>query len=214
MNHYEIMLVIQPNRGDQVASMVASYIKFIETDSGVIHRAEHHEKSNKTYFSGYYVLLNIECTSETLGLLKKERFIHNDDIHKILIIKQTQARKEPSVLNTLFEKDAKKEGQTKYQNTKETTKAKAAITPHPVDFSHFSRRHKKCYFTSVNAQEIDYKDQTLLLNYVTDTKKILPRRVTGTKSIYQRKLAQAIKRARIIGLLPFSDKYDEPSHIA
>lgn len=67
----------------------------------------------------------------------------------------------------------------------------------------FRRRRKVCYFTENNIQKIDYKDVDLLKKFISDRGKILPRRVTGTKSIYQRQLATAIKRARHMALLPF-----------
>lgn len=72
------------------------------------------------------------------------------------------------------------------------------------------RKRKFCYFTSIDATEIDYKDVDLLKNYITDTKKIVPSRVTGTRARYQRMLAQAIKRARFLGLIPYCDKYEQP----
>jgi small subunit ribosomal protein S18 len=73
------------------------------------------------------------------------------------------------------------------------------------------RRKKFCYFSKINATEIDYKDVELLKDYITETGKILPSRITGTKARYQRMLAQAIKRARFLRLLPYCDKYDQPA---
>lgn len=65
------------------------------------------------------------------------------------------------------------------------------------------RRRKVCYFTSNNITHIDYKDVDLLKKFISERGKILPRRVTGTTAKYQRKLTTAIKRARIMALLPF-----------
>lgn len=65
------------------------------------------------------------------------------------------------------------------------------------------RRRKVCYFTSNNITYIDYKDTDLLKKFISERGKILPRRVTGTYAKNQRKLTKAIKRARIMGLLPF-----------
>ncbi|MCZ6808855.1 MAG: 30S ribosomal protein S18, partial [Proteobacteria bacterium] len=55
--------------------------------------------------------------------------------------------------------------------------------------------------------EIDYKDLGLLKAYVTETGKIVPSRITGTKSHYQRQLSTAIKRARFLALLPYTDRH-------
>ncbi|HQR83012.1 MAG TPA: 30S ribosomal protein S18, partial [Thiotrichales bacterium] len=56
-------------------------------------------------------------------------------------------------------------------------------------------------------KEIDYKDVSLLKGYITETGKIVPSRITGTSARYQRQLASAIKRARYLALLPFSDQH-------
>ena len=66
-----------------------------------------------------------------------------------------------------------------------------------------AKRKKTCYFTDNKVQKIDWTDYELLRKFVSDRGKILPRRVTGTKAIYQRELAVAIKRARHMALLPF-----------
>ncbi|RNF39923.1 30S ribosomal protein S18 [Planococcus salinus] len=65
------------------------------------------------------------------------------------------------------------------------------------------KRKKVCYFTSNNITHIDYKDTDLLKKFISERGKILPRRVTGTSAKWQRRLTIAIKRARIMALLPF-----------
>jgi len=65
------------------------------------------------------------------------------------------------------------------------------------------KRRKVCYFSANHIDYIDYKDVELLQRFVSERGKILPRRVTGTCAKHQRKLTTAIKRARIMGLLPF-----------
>ncbi|MCC6207700.1 MAG: 30S ribosomal protein S18 [Gammaproteobacteria bacterium] len=69
------------------------------------------------------------------------------------------------------------------------------------------RRKKFCRFTAEGVKEIDYKDVQLLKNYVLDTGKIVPSRITGTSAKYQRQLSTAIKRARYLALLPYSDSH-------
>ena len=66
------------------------------------------------------------------------------------------------------------------------------------------RRKKVCYFCANHIDYIDYKDVELLKRYISEKGKILPRRVTGTCAKHQRTLTVAIKRARIMGLLPFT----------
>jgi len=71
----------------------------------------------------------------------------------------------------------------------------------------FVRRRKFCRFTAEGATEIDYKDLDVLKGYVSETGKIVPSRITGTKARYQRELSEAIKRARYIALLPYTDSH-------
>ncbi len=71
----------------------------------------------------------------------------------------------------------------------------------------FTRRRKFCRFTADKVAEIDYKDLATLKAYVTETGKIVPSRITGTRSNYQRQLAVAIKRARYLALLPYTDRH-------
>ena len=73
--------------------------------------------------------------------------------------------------------------------------------------SRFFRRKKYCRFTAEGVKEIDYKDLATLKQYVSETGKIVPSRITGTKSRYQRQLATAIKRARFLALLPYTDAH-------
>ena len=73
--------------------------------------------------------------------------------------------------------------------------------------SKFFRRKRYCRFTAEGINEIDYKDLETLRAYVTETGKIVPSRITGTKSRYQRQLATAVKRARFLALLPYTDKH-------
>lgn len=71
----------------------------------------------------------------------------------------------------------------------------------------FMRRRKYCRFTAEGIEEIDYKDIDLLKDFVGETGKVVPSRITGTKARYQRQLATAIKRARYLALLPYTDNH-------
>ena len=66
-----------------------------------------------------------------------------------------------------------------------------------------SRKKKHCPFTAAGIREIDYKDVDTLVKFITERGKILPRRITGVSAFHQKRLAEAIKRARHIALLPF-----------
>ena len=71
----------------------------------------------------------------------------------------------------------------------------------------YYRRRRFCKFTAEGVEEIDYKDLATLKAYVTESGKIVPSRISGTKVRYQRQLATAVKRARYLALLPYSDAH-------
>ncbi len=72
----------------------------------------------------------------------------------------------------------------------------------------FFRRRKFCRFSAEGIKRIDYKDLETLKAYITETGKIVPSRITGTTAKYQRQLATAVKRARFLALLPYTDGHD------
>ncbi len=74
--------------------------------------------------------------------------------------------------------------------------------------SRFFRRKKYCRFSAEGIEEIDYKDINMLRSYISETGKIVPSRITGTSAKYQRQLARAVKRARYLALLPYSDAHE------
>ena len=71
----------------------------------------------------------------------------------------------------------------------------------------FYRRRKFCRFTAEKVAYIDYKDIDTLKQYITENGKIVPSRITGTKARYQRQLALAIKQARYLSLIPYTDNH-------
>jgi small subunit ribosomal protein S18 len=71
----------------------------------------------------------------------------------------------------------------------------------------YFKRKRYCRFTAEGVDEIDYKDLNTLKNYVSESGKIIPSRISGTKTRYQRQLTTAIKRARYLALIPYSDAH-------
>lgn len=69
------------------------------------------------------------------------------------------------------------------------------------------RRKRFCRFTVEGIKEIDYKDVDLLKDFISENGKIIPARITGTKARYQRQLGTAIKRARFLALMPYTDQH-------
>ena len=71
----------------------------------------------------------------------------------------------------------------------------------------YFRRKKMARFNAEGGSEIDYKDVNTLKNYISETGKIVPSRITGVQTRVQRQLAKAIKHARFLGLLPYCDSH-------
>ena len=69
------------------------------------------------------------------------------------------------------------------------------------------KRKRFCRFTVTGVVEIDYKDMDTLRDFIAENGKIIPARLTGTRAIYQRQLNTAIKRARFLALVPYSDQH-------
>jgi small subunit ribosomal protein S18 len=69
-------------------------------------------------------------------------------------------------------------------------------------------KKRVCQFTAANVEEIDYKDVDLLSKFINESVKISPARMTGTSAKYQRQLTTAIKRARLLALLPYTDSHN------
>ncbi len=75
--------------------------------------------------------------------------------------------------------------------------------------SSYFRRKKYCRFSAEGVKEIDYKDLEMLKGYVMESGRIVPSRITGTTARYQRQLARAIKLARFVALLPYTDTHNK-----
>jgi small subunit ribosomal protein S18 len=69
------------------------------------------------------------------------------------------------------------------------------------------KRRKFCKFTAEGIKEVDYKDTEILKDFIAENGKIIPCRITGTKTRYQRQLSTAIKRARFLALIPYTDQH-------
>ena len=72
---------------------------------------------------------------------------------------------------------------------------------------HFFKRKKFCRFTAEGIAHVDYKDIALLKDFISENGKIIPARITGTKAKFQRQLSEAIKVARLLALLPYTDQH-------
>lgn len=104
-------------------------------------------------------------------------------------------------------KPAGKPGARKPRDENSGFRTGGKYTPKLLGKAYFQRR-RGCPFSGPKAPKIDYKDVRLLGKYLSDYGKILPRHITGVCAEKQRELAQAIKRARMLALLPYTVKFD------
>ncbi|TSE24948.1 30S ribosomal protein S18 [Tepidimonas aquatica] len=83
----------------------------------------------------------------------------------------------------------------------------SANRPKRVNSNPLFKRKKFCRFTVTGVEEVDYKDIDTLKDFIAENGKIIPARLTGTRAIFQRQVATAIKRARFLALLPYTDQH-------
>ncbi|CAA6822147.1 MAG: SSU ribosomal protein S6p [uncultured Thiotrichaceae bacterium] len=103
MRHYEVVFLVHPDQSEQVPAMIERYRTMIEEDKGVIHRMEDWGRRQLAYpivklHKAHYVLMNIECSGESLAKLE-DLFRFNDAILRNMIIKCDKAETSPSLLS-------------------------------------------------------------------------------------------------------------------
>ena len=196
--------------------MVERYRATIEGSGGTVHRLEDWGRRQLAYpinkiHKAHYVLMNVECGGEALAELESA-FRFNDAVLRNLIMRRKAADHRDL---------APGQGRGKRRGAGPVPAAAKApaeafgacrrrfrLTPRRIiAMSRFFRRRKYCRFTAEGHQEIDYKDLNLLKQFVSESGKIVPSRITGTSARYQRQLADAVKRARFLALLPYSDSH-------
>ncbi len=119
MRHYEVVLLVQPDRSDQLSDMLKRYQDLVEKNNGNIHRLEDIGRLQLAYniqdmHKAHYVLINIECSDKTLSEIESS-FKFNDSIIRHLIVRMNKAETEPSIL---FSENNKQEKQKKEKDKK------------------------------------------------------------------------------------------------
>ncbi len=233
MRHYEIVFLVHPDQSEQVPAMIERYKGMIAAGGGHVHRLEDWGRRQLAYpiakvHKAHYVLMNIECDQKTLDELTGA-FRFSDAVLRHLVVNMDAAVTEPSPMAKAADEEGEGGGRRRERSREESpastddddnTDGRQRVRPRGTDpcamsrghsggggGSRFSRRKKFCRFTAEGVKYIDYKDLATLKGYVTETGKIVPSRITGTKSFYQRQLAVAIKRARFLALLPYTDQH-------
>ena len=119
MRHYEVVLLVRPDRSDQLSNMLKRYQDLVEKNNGNIHRLEDIGRLQLAYniqdiHKAHYVLINIECDDQTLSEIESS-FKFNDSILRHLIVRMNKAETEPSIL---FSENNKQEKEKKEKDKK------------------------------------------------------------------------------------------------
>lgn len=115
MRHYEICIIVHPDQSEQVPSMIERYKNLVLEQGGKVHRIENWGRRQLAYpidklVKAHYVLMNIECTSETLAEIENG-FRFNDAILRHLTVKMKKAETGPSVMMKTVEKEEARKAQ-------------------------------------------------------------------------------------------------------
>ena len=119
MRHYEVVLLVQPDRSDQLSDMLKRYQDLVEKNNGNIHRLENIGRLQLAYniqdmHKAHYVLINIECDNQTLSEIESS-FKFNDSIIRHLIVRMNTAETGPSIL---FSENNKQEKEKREKDKK------------------------------------------------------------------------------------------------
>ena len=227
MRHYEIIFLVHPDQSEQVPAMIERYKGMIAAGGGLVHRLEDWGRRQLAYpinkvAKAHYVLMNIESDSKVLEELTGA-FRFSDAVLRHLVVRMDAAVVEPSPMSRPPEpetegrdrddrddRDDRGDRGERSERRERRDHSDLQAPPHASrshTMARYFRRKKFCKFTADGVESIDYKDLATLKNYITETGKIVPSRITGTRSFYQRQLAEAVKRARFLALLPYTDQH-------
>jgi small subunit ribosomal protein S6 len=228
-----VFIARQDISGAQVDALADTFTQLVAENGGEVKKREYWGLRNLTYRmrknrKGHYVLLNLSAPPAAVAELERTMRI-NEDVIRYLTIRVDALEEGPSVVmqsrgsrdDRQRRGDRERSGEGREmerpaverpvseQPVPETVEAemesqspggpgRGAAARRP-----FFRRRKSCPFSGPNAPKIDYKDVKLLQRFISERGKIVPSRITAVSTKRQRELAQAIKRARFLGLLPY-----------
>ena len=235
MRHYEIVFLVHPDQSEQVPAMIDRYKATVESNGGKVHHLEDWGRRQLAYpinkiHKAHYVLLNVECDQAVRDEIETA-FRFNDAVIRSLILKRDEAVTDMSMLaKAKNDEDAADKKSAAERAAKERAAAAAAAAKDAAEKASAEandnsdaaeaapaeqgkkmaanfRRKRYCRFTAEGITDVDYKDLELLKAFVSESGKIVPARITGTKAKYQRKLTKAVKVARYLALVPYTDSH-------
>lgn len=192
MNNYEMVLLLHPDEDNNIDKFCSEFTDLIKKNQGIMHHCDNWGKKTLAYSinklpKAIYLCLYIECNPTALTELQYY-LKFNQKVIRFLIIK-------------------KKTAFVKNENSDNKADKKNSLVDEKINANSIFKKVKFCRLKANKIKEIDYKDTTMLSEYVADNGRITPSRITGTSAKYQRMLTTAIKRARFLSLLPYCDRH-------
>jgi len=174
----------------QVEALTNQFAELVTGMGGTVSKKEYWGLRSLTYRikknrKGHYTLLNIDAPSAAVKEMERTMSI-NEDIIRFLTVRVDALEEGPSAIMLRSAEKSDRPGGDRGDR-----------------WGNLIRRRKSCPFSGANAPTIDYKDVRLLQRFVSERGKIVPSRISAVSSKKQRELAQAIKRARFLALLPY-----------
>ena len=205
----------------QVETLTNQFAELVTGLGGTVSKKEYWGLRSLAYRikknrKGHYTLLNIDAPPAAVKELERTMSI-NEDIIRFLTVRVDELEEGPSaIMQRSAEKSDRPGGDRgdrwgdrppRRERPRFGDEARCACHRRRRRMSAqrrpFIRRRKSCPFSGANAPKIDYKDVRLLQRFVSERGKIVPSRISAVSSKKQRELAQAIKRARFLALLPY-----------
>ena len=203
MNNYETVLIVTPVLSDAQVQEVADKFQGVITENGgQIGNREDWGRKKLAYpiqkkTTGFYFLIEFAAEGDIINKLETQ-YRRDERVIRFLTFKQDKFAVEYSAKRRAKLAN-KQEEETMAQENNAAQSEIRYLNPVSVDV----KKKKYCRFKKLGIKYVDYKDGEFLKKFLNEQGKILPRRLTGTSQKFQKKVAQAVKRARHLAILPF-----------
>ena len=194
---YEVMFIVRPDMPEEeVEKLISTLESQVSSTGGTVKNVERMGKRRLAYivrkfFEGMYILLTVEGGGQVVRELER-RLRVTEPVIKFITVRVDEEQKRHAKIKALRDARRKAYWRTSWRRTRRW----AQVLP----------AEKVCKFCVEKIDTVNYKDVRLLAQFVAESGKIVPRRLTGVCTPHQRRLSTAIKQARNIALLPFAGR--------
>jgi small subunit ribosomal protein S6 len=200
---YEHVFMSRQDASAQQVEELTNHLKgVIEQMGGKVAKLEQWGVKSLSYRlrknrKAHYTFMNLDTPPAVINEIERQERL-NEEVLRYLTVRVEELEEGPSVMMRKVDRDRERDDRGGGGFRDRDRGGFRGDRDPPVN-----RRRKTCPFSGANAPKIDYKDVRLLQRYVSERGKIVPSRITAVSAKKQRELAQAIKRARFLGLLPY-----------